>query len=59
MRNPHPIVTRLAESLLSPEELERIRNLPMRDRGLGYDPYGMERDHLALAYAVTKPLYER
>jgi len=59
VRNPHPIVTRLAEALLDPEELARIRRLPMRDEGLGYDPYGMERDHVALGVAFTRPLYER
>ncbi len=59
MRNPHPTVTTLAETLLSPDELERVRHLPIRDEGLGYDPYGLERDHVALGLALTRPLYEK
>ncbi|WP_373047274.1 lysophospholipid acyltransferase family protein [Vulgatibacter sp.] len=59
MRNPHPTVTALVEALLPHEELERIRNLPLRDEGFGYDPYGMERDHIALGIALTRPLYEK
>jgi len=59
VRNPHPTVTALAETLLGREELERIRRLPIHDEGLGYDPYGLERDHVALGLALTKPLYER
>lgn len=59
MSNPHPTVTALAETLLPPEQLERVRHLPIRDEGLGYDPFGLERDHVALALALTKPLYEK
>jgi len=57
--NPHPTVTALAETLLPPEQLERVRHLPIRDEGFGYDPFGLERDHVALAYALTRPLYEK
>lgn len=53
------MVTALVETLLDREELERIRHIPIRDEGFGYDPYGMERDHVALAVALTRPLYER
>ena len=59
MRNPHPTVTAIAEALLDGEELERIRHLPIHDEGLGFDPYGLERDHVALGVALTRPLYER
>jgi 1-acyl-sn-glycerol-3-phosphate acyltransferase len=59
VRNPHPTVTALAETFLSPDELDKIRHLPIRDEGLGYDPYGLERDHVALGLAVTRPLYEK
>lgn len=58
MRNPHPTVTALAEALLPRRELARIRDLPIRDEGYGYDPYGLERDHVALGIALTRPLYE-
>ena len=59
MSNPHPTVTALVETLLPPEQLEHVRRLPIRDEGFGYDPYGLERDHVALGLAVTKPLYEK
>lgn len=59
MRKLHPTVTALVEALLPPSELARLRSLPMRDEGVGYDPFGMERDHVALGIALTRFLYEK
>lgn len=59
MRKLHPTVTALVEALLPPEELARLRSLPMRDEGVGYDPFGMEKDHVALGIALTRFLYEK
>lgn len=59
MRKLHPTVTALVEALLPPEELAKFRSLPMRDEGIGYDPFGMERDHVALGIALTRFLYEK
>lgn len=58
MADLQEIVSTLAERFVPPRELERIRRLPMRDDGFGFDPFGMERDHVALALAITGPLYE-
>lgn len=59
MRKLHPTVTALVEALLPPEELAKMRQLPMRDEGIGYDPFGMERDHVALGVALTRFLHEK
>lgn len=46
-----------AQLLLSPEERTRIERLPVRDAGHGYDEFGLERGHVALALAGLKPLH--
>ncbi len=49
----------LAERLLSPEERERVDGLNVNDAGTGFDSFGLNADHVALALALAKPFYER
>jgi 1-acyl-sn-glycerol-3-phosphate acyltransferase len=44
---------------LAPELLERVRAFPLRDEGHGFDRFGLSRDGVARALAITAPLYER
>ncbi|AKU92524.1 lysophospholipid acyltransferase family protein [Vulgatibacter incomptus] len=52
-------MTELAENLLSDEERERLRELPVRDPGTGYDAFGLSLDSVAIALAAARPFYER
>ncbi len=50
---------RFNKRLLSAEQLERIRRLPLVDEGHGYDRYGMSHDGVAFIVGLLMPLYER
>jgi 1-acyl-sn-glycerol-3-phosphate acyltransferase len=47
----------LAQKILSPEDLERLRTFPFNDLGYGYDAFGMERESAMLAYLVFVTLH--
>lgn len=49
----------LAKRLLSPQERDRLYGLQIQDQGTGYDPFGLNVDHVSLALALAKPVYER
>jgi 1-acyl-sn-glycerol-3-phosphate acyltransferase len=49
---------RVARTLVPPGLLRRIDALRHDDRGHGYDRFGMHRDWVALAAALTRSLYE-
>lgn len=49
----------VATALLDERLRERVRRLPLRDDGHGWDRFGMHRDWVALSLAITRPLYER
>lgn len=55
----HPALARaIARSLLSPEDLQRIESLRIRDAGHGYDAFGLHRDFVALGLALAHGLYD-
>lgn len=53
------IVARLTRRLLPAHEYDRILHVQTHDQGWGYDKFGMDKDTLALTYALSKPLYEK
>jgi len=48
-----------AERFLSPEEREQLERLKVNDEGTGYDPFGLNLEHVKLGLALGKPLYDR
>ena len=48
---------RLAEKMLPPDAVERLRSLPIRDLGFGYDAYGYEKESAVLGYCFGHTLY--
>lgn len=50
-------VKKLARRFLPSHEYDRILRIGCDDRGWGYDPFGMDRNAVALTYALTKFLY--
>ncbi len=53
------LLRRLSDRALTPDLIGRIEQLPLADRGHGYDDFGTNRDWLAAGLAATRPLYER
>ena len=53
-RSQRKAVWRLAERLLTPDEIEKARAMPFQDTGYGYDPFGLERETAMLAYLVAR-----
>jgi len=53
------LTAQIGRRLLRPDQLERVRQLPLRDEGYGFDRFGMNRDGVALMVGLLRPLYER
>lgn len=49
---------KIAKSLLPPGEYERVLSLQINDIGFGYDPFGMEKEAAAIAYAFARYVYK-
>lgn len=49
----------VASWLVPDDELARVEAMPFRDRGHGFDEFGLSRDGMALGLALTHWLYHR
>ena len=51
-------VRALSQLMEGPDRAELLGNLPLADRGLGYDAFGCERESVLLAYYAFRVLYK-
>lgn len=58
MAIPGLSAARVAKRLLTADELDAIRRIPIADAGHGHDRFGMSRAGIAFAIGVLRPLYK-
>lgn len=46
------------QTRLRPEDQALVRELPIRDAGHGYDPFGLHREFVGLGVSLMRPLYD-
>lgn len=52
------LVWKIAEKFLSKEELSRLKRIPFKDEGFGYDIFGFEKETLLLGYMFLRFFYK-
>ena len=57
-RSQREIALKVAKTLLPKEEFDRVASLKINDQGYGYDPFGMEKESLIIAYAFVRYIYK-
>ncbi len=55
---PPSIAWSIARRMLTPDELESVRNVRFADAGHGYDPFGLHPAFVALGLGLVNPLYK-
>ena len=57
-RSQRELALRIARKLLPEQEFDRLMDIPIRDEGYGFDPFGLERESAAVAYVFARYLYK-